>query len=68
MRHELRDKELERHVVEAELFTGRIDPRVGPCRVGSRFCRIFAGRIGALRILLVFTDYFLVPRILLNSD
>ena len=29
-------------------------------RVGSRFCRILAGRVGsALRIF--FTDYFLVP-------
>ena len=60
MRYELRDKELERYVVvEAELFTGRIDPR---------FCRIYAGRIGALRIFLAFTDYFLVPQILLNSN
>ena len=29
---------------------------------GSRFCRIFAGRVGsALRIFKFFTDYFLVP-------
>ena len=35
----------------AELSTGRMDPRVGSGRIGSRFCRILAGRVGsALRI------------------
>ena len=35
----------------SELSTGRMDPRVGSGRVGSRFCRILAGRVGsALRI------------------
>ena len=28
-----------------ELSTGRMDPRVGSGRVGSRFCRILAGRV-----------------------
>ena len=43
----------------AELSTGRMDPRVGSGRVGSRFCRILAGRVGsALRIFKFFTDYF----------
>ena len=30
-----------------ELSTGRMDPRVGSGRVGSRFCRILAGRVGS---------------------
>ena len=38
------------HLV-SELSAGRMDPRVGSGRVGSRFCRILAGRVGsALRI------------------
>ena len=51
----------------AELSTGRMDPRVGSGRIGSRFCRIVAGRVGsgrvgsALRTFKFFTDYFLVP-------
>ena len=41
-----------------ELSTGRMDPRVG-----SRFYRILAGRVGsALWIFKFFTDYFLVPK------
>ena len=31
----------------AELSTGRMNPRVGSGRVGSRFCRILAGRVGS---------------------
>ena len=31
----------------SELSTGRMDPRVGSGRVGSRFCRILAGRVGS---------------------
>ena len=33
-----------------ELSTGRMDPRVGSGRVGSRFCRISAGRVGSGRV------------------
>ena len=47
---------------KSEVSTGRMDPRVGSGRVGSRFSRISAGRVGsALRIFKFFTDYFLVP-------
>ena len=35
----------------AELSTGRLDPPVGSGRVGSRFCRILAGRVGTLDFL-----------------
>ena len=46
----------------SELSTGRMDPRVGSGRVGSRFCWILAGRVGsALRIFKFFTEYFFVP-------
>ena len=49
-------------VESSELSTGRMNPRVGSGWVGSRFCRILAGRVGsALRIYYLFTDYFLVP-------
>ena len=50
---------------DSELSTGRMDPRVGSGRVGSRFCRILAGRVGLGRVstsdFLFFTDYSLVP-------
>ena len=47
----------------AELSTGRMDPRVGSGRVGSRFCRILAGWVesGQHWIFQCVTDYFLVP-------
>ena len=39
--------------------------RVGSGRVGSRFCRILAGRVGsALWIFYFFTYYFLVPELI----
>ena len=42
----------------AELSTGRMDPRVGSGRgFGSRFCRILAGRVGSGRVS---TSNFLV--------
>ena len=45
---------------QSELSKGRMDPRVG-----SRFCRILAGRVntGFFRF---FTDYFLVPEVIMN--
>ena len=48
----------------SELSTDRMDPRVGSGRVGSRFCRMLAGRVGSgqhFEFLSFFTDYFLVP-------
>ena len=45
------DVKMFRTVCTSELSTGRMDPRVGSGRVGSRFCQILAGRVGsALRI------------------
>ena len=53
----------------SELSTGRMDPRVGSGRVGSRFCWILAGRVGsALRIIRFFTEYFLVPESIWNFE
>ena len=53
----------------AELSTGRMDPRVGsgrvgPGRVGSRFCRILVGRVGSGQhfgfiIFLLFISWYL---------
>ena len=46
-----------------ELSTGRMDPRVGSGRVGSRFCRIWVGRVGSgqhfgfLNFLLIISWY-----------
>ena len=37
---------LRSHSSESELSTGWMDPWVGSGRVGSRFCRILAGRVG----------------------
>ena len=45
------NKIFEVNVSKPELSTGRMDPRVGSGQVGSRFCRILAGRVwSALRI------------------
>ena len=38
-----------------ELSTGRMDPRVGSGRVGSRFSRILAGRVGSGQIFVFFS-------------
>ena len=52
----------DRETDNSELPTGRMDPRVESGRVGSRFCRILAGRVGSgLWIFYFFTDYSLVP-------
>ena len=32
-----------------ELYTGRVDPRVGSCRVGSKYSATLAGRVGSGR-------------------
>ena len=46
-------------VLVPELSTGRMDPRVGsgrvgPGRVGSRFCRILPGRVGSGQRFIIF--------------
>ena len=44
-----------------ELSTGRIDPRVGSDRVGSRFCQILARRVLSAPCFKSIHYYFLVP-------
>ena len=59
--------------VGAELSTGQMDPRVGSGRVGSRFCRILAGRVesgqlfGFSSFLLIISWYPYYPIDIINN-
>ena len=47
-----------------EFSTGRMYPRVGSGRVGSRFCRILAGQVGSGQHLGFFSFLFIISQYL----